>query len=391
MSLTLERIKVRVSGNRLDLQRLSINDDDVPLICDFLKENPQITTLNLCFNNIGVAGAQLLARNHTITSLDVSFNQLGDEGAQALAMNQTITSLYIAKNNLGASGARYLANNQIITSLSVACNKIGTGVQYFADNKTITSLSIADNEIGDKDIKALTANNTITTLNASFNRIGDKGAQALASNKTITSLVVSHNRIGRNGAQALACNETITCLDIYDNNIGLGAIALANSRTLTKFRLDINPEISQSLLDALINNTTLVEFDVRCNEEYIDDKFLDTIAKICNRNKLKIPAINSLSLARLFLQAQRSWNQATKGNEENNICYLGRLPNEMVETIASHALNNYNATTYRFFADYAAAREKGDLELLKQQLSNSKDTETIPYSPNDRKYVVMGS
>ncbi|HAU1193423.1 TPA: hypothetical protein ACT96X_003161 [Legionella pneumophila] len=387
MSLTIERINAGVSGNLLDLKRLSLNDYDVLLICDFLKENPHITTLDLSFNNIGVTGAQLLARNQTIKSLDISFNQLEEEGAKVLATNQTITSLYIAQNDLGESGARYLANNQTITSLNIAGNKIGAGVRYFADNKTITSLSIADNEIGDADIQELTANKTITILNASFNNISDEGAQALASNQTITSLVIAHNRIGSKGTRALACNEKITGLDIYGNNIGKSAIALVNNRTLTKLRLDIKKEIAQLFLDALINNTTLVEIDVRCEEEFIEDEFLDTVAKICNRNKLKIPLIKNLQLARLFFQAQRTWDQETNDKEE--ICYLGRLSGEMMETIASHAIDNYNAIKYRFFADYADFRDKGNLALLKQQLPNSVDTEAIPYSQNKRMYVVM--
>ena len=85
-----------------EIDRLRVND-------------PSLTTLNLGNNNIGAAGAMVLATalhtNTTLTTLNLEYNNIGAAGATALATalhtNTTLTTLFLrANNNIGAVGAR---------------------------------------------------------------------------------------------------------------------------------------------------------------------------------------------------------------------------------------------------------------------------------------------
>jgi len=159
--------------------------ENLRVLCRYTR----ITTLNLGYNDVGVAGAQALAANQTITTLSLRQNNVGDAGAQALAGNHTITTLDLGSNYVGVAGAQALAGNH-----------------------TITTLHLWNNHVGDAGAQALAGNRTITTLDLFHNNVGDAGAQALAGNQTITTLDVLHNHIGLAGRQALLASRTITAL-----------------------------------------------------------------------------------------------------------------------------------------------------------------------------------
>ncbi|ASQ46170.1 leucine-rich repeat domain-containing protein [Legionella clemsonensis] len=351
MPLTIERIEAGISGNVLNLHGLSINDNDVSLICDFLKDKPHITTLNLSRNNIAVAGAQQLARNQTLTTLNIAMNNIRDKGAYALASNQTITNLDVSSCNIGERGAQALACNPIIITLNIGFNHIkNAGVQALVKNNIITSLNIACNELETESAYDCAGNQTITDLNVSGNRFRAEGAQVLASNQTITTLDISRNYIGVSGAMAL----------------------VSNNKSIAKIILDIDDYPPQSFIDAIEENTTLVEMHF-LYKHFLDKNFLNRINNVIYRNKYN-KSVKEIMLARLLFQSQRSWSNSVNDDEENkDICYLGRLPCEMLEIIASHTIKDFNPARYRFFANYAAAREKADFEFLRQNF------EKLPY------------
>jgi hypothetical protein len=160
--------------------------------------------LNVHDNNIGEAGARVLAAIPTITVLDASLNNIHAEGANALAANTTITSLDLSFNHLGDAGAHTLAASTSIRRLDLSANDIGDeGAQALAASGTIRQLRVAHNDVSDTGALALGANTTLTELDASFNNIGNAGVRALAANTTIRTLSVGFNHFGAAGDQAI--------------------------------------------------------------------------------------------------------------------------------------------------------------------------------------------
>jgi Leucine Rich repeat len=175
LPLTLEKIKKRVNrdNNLLDLSQCNICNDDIPLICTYLNNHPEITTLDVSNNKIRAEGAKALALNKTITTLELFDNKIEAIGAKALANNKTITRLDVSGNHIGDEGAIDLAQNNTITTLSVEYNQIGVeGAIALALNKTITNLNLRLNNIGAKDanilVDTLKSNTTLVSFTHHF-------------------------------------------------------------------------------------------------------------------------------------------------------------------------------------------------------------------------------
>jgi len=115
------RIEKRVNRGKklLDLSSCRINDGDIPYIMRYLKDNPEITTLNVGFNGIGAEGAKALSANTTLTTLYVGYNDIGAEGAKnfvnALTNNTTLLSLThsIVDERLKRKIEKILKRNQV--------------------------------------------------------------------------------------------------------------------------------------------------------------------------------------------------------------------------------------------------------------------------------------
>ncbi|MCC5792952.1 MAG: hypothetical protein JJT82_10155, partial [Legionellaceae bacterium] len=156
MPITRDTIEQSIDGNALNLSSSSLMDSDIEIICAYLKEHPEICSLNVKSNNIGYKGAKALAANTSLTLLDLRRNQIGDEGATALAANTSLTSLDLHGNQIGDEGAKALAANTSLTSLNVFYNQIGDeGAKALAANTILTSLDFSWNEIGDEGINAI--------------------------------------------------------------------------------------------------------------------------------------------------------------------------------------------------------------------------------------------
>jgi hypothetical protein len=157
MALTIEKLNQFNQGATLMLKEQGIVDDDMPLICNYLRQYPAITNLDITANQIGPKGARILADNASIPVLIAEANQLGDEGAIALAANPHFTTLNVRDNNIGDAGA-----------LAIAAR----------------------------------ASTNLRFLHADFNNITNKGAVALAE-AGIHILSLSGNYIGPYGAAML--------------------------------------------------------------------------------------------------------------------------------------------------------------------------------------------
>lgn len=124
--LTLEEIEKRINQDNqlLDLSYCRLIAGEIPLLCDYLKDNPNITKLKLYNNYIGDEGAKLLAANTTVKMLNIGYNNIGINGAKALAANTTITTLYIRHNHIEVEGAKLLALSTNLTTLDIGYNQI---------------------------------------------------------------------------------------------------------------------------------------------------------------------------------------------------------------------------------------------------------------------------
>ncbi|MDQ3159319.1 MAG: hypothetical protein M3P98_04275 [bacterium] len=133
MAITTKVIQQSVQDKKLDLSNKELTNGDIKVICSFLNENPQITSLDVSYNQIGAEGAKALAANTSLTSLDVSVNQIGAEGAKALAANTSLTSLDVRYNKISDGGAKALAANRIV---------LGNAIYGQKKNQSTTSISM---------------------------------------------------------------------------------------------------------------------------------------------------------------------------------------------------------------------------------------------------------
>jgi Leucine-rich repeat (LRR) protein len=235
------------SVHSLHLPHANLKDNRTKEIVRALCTNSTITSLDLKYNHIGVAGmealAALLRENTTITELNVWGNKFEWGGVKALALalcsNRTILKLDLGSNNLGERGAQELAAalciNVSVTELHLSLTALGPKgatklAQALRSNTSITDLDLSGNNMGVDGMKALVEalhrNSSIQVLNVEENHIKDEGAKALASllrtNTTLTKLNIMNNDIGPEGGRvlvdALCINFSITRLNLVERN-----------------------------------------------------------------------------------------------------------------------------------------------------------------------------
>ncbi len=124
---------------------------------EFIKNNPNITTLNLSNSYIKVDSLHSLVdsiNNSNITTLDISDNNLGPEGAEAIS-KMKLTSLNISDNNLGPKGAEAISKMKL-NSLNISGNDIGPeGAKYIPQIPNLNSLDISANGLGPKEVEGV--------------------------------------------------------------------------------------------------------------------------------------------------------------------------------------------------------------------------------------------
>jgi Leucine-rich repeat (LRR) protein len=200
--------KIKIQGLRWNILK-AVLESNLELRFENLKE------LNLSYNGIdeGMIAEinNLLFSRMRLTSLNLGYNHIGVAGATAIANSlhmAKLTSLDLERNQIGDVGARAIANSEHM--------------------KNLTSLNLAWNQIGDVGASAI-ANSPhmarLNSLNLGLNQLGDKGAQAIANSKymaRLTSLDLGWNHIGEAGATAIAESEymaRLTSLNLYNNQI----------------------------------------------------------------------------------------------------------------------------------------------------------------------------
>jgi len=155
----------------LYLKDISLNGDDESTLqlAESLKENKNLTQLNLFANALNTTGASLIASalkyNFTIQSLDLYGNQIQNSGAEEIAkmlkVNRGLTHLSLQSNSINYCGigqiAEALHGNNSLTSLNLAANSIGKGAgsicKMLVVNSTLVKLDLRFTDVSKQQIE----------------------------------------------------------------------------------------------------------------------------------------------------------------------------------------------------------------------------------------------
>ena len=180
-----------------DLRKKGINNKEIQIIMNNLKQHKTLEELHLWKNKIGNDGAKCISefmkQSKTLKWINLDINRISDEGikciSDGLKENNTVERLLLGWNEFNEDGLSYLLNileknNSTLKWLDVGLNK-----------------KIGD--VGAEIIsKFLLVNNTLTLLYLRNSNIGDKGASFLrdalkAKNNTLTFLFLGGNNIDK--------------------------------------------------------------------------------------------------------------------------------------------------------------------------------------------------
>ncbi len=226
---------------------------------------PQLTSLNLSENLIGAAGAAGLAALKKLTSLNLSKCQIGGAGAASLAGLRHLTSLNLSSNQIGAEGLSFLNGLTQLTFLDLSANGIGAaGATSLAGLKQLTSVNLSSNQIGADGLAFLKGLTNLISLNLGYNKIGDVGATYLAdlihhnSLACLNSLYLDGSEIGDAGIASLSAITQLTSLSLMNNQIrNVGVVSLASLTNLLSLNLNHNNITDIRPLAALRNLKSL--------------------------------------------------------------------------------------------------------------------------------------
>jgi Ran GTPase-activating protein (RanGAP) involved in mRNA processing and transport len=151
-----------------------MGDEGCRMLCDQLKENTRVRSLDLRGCNIrsegAVALAGLISNNSTLTFLGLEWNGVGmiDSGFQtlckAIARNQSLVEVDFRNNNIGPAGgaalAALLAQNRKLERVDLRWNNLGVNggrelAAAMQDNTTLVGLELSGNKVLDDSLRAV--------------------------------------------------------------------------------------------------------------------------------------------------------------------------------------------------------------------------------------------
>ena len=296
--MTASLIGVNASLTNLNLQRNSLKDKGVKVICEALQSNKgtKLASLNVASNGVGPVGAKAVAAMAavvaSVTVINVLRNNFDAESAKMLTelakqkglslcgiqRNQTIANFCM--QGLEPADAILLASDLSqadvtpnLTSIDLSRNSIGEAFYVKPDELSGASLTegskvsyqgqevtVLQEEDEDGDIQitnvgilqlaeALRVCASVTDLNLYDNSLKDEGVtticKAVQSNKEtkLASLNFGRNSVGIVGAEAVAAMvavvPSLTSLDVRSNNIADEGASKLSSAVLGNTKIEV--------------------------------------------------------------------------------------------------------------------------------------------------------
>lgn len=166
---TLHKVELKLRAQRgsvnLNLADAFIGDEGCEVLAAYLREHPEIATLDLKGNNITAGGLRVLAtalRCSRLRSLSLEWNSIGSETealTEAFGFSETLQHLDLRNNRIGIAGAEPLAK---LISL----------------NKSLVTLDLRWNELGSQGamsiLSALQGRHYVRNIEISGNRVPDE-------------------------------------------------------------------------------------------------------------------------------------------------------------------------------------------------------------------------
>ncbi len=172
----------------------ALTDDNIIELVRVLQKNPNITILDLPFNNIGDIGATALSSLKSIECLDLYGNNITVKGTTSLGRSN-FKALTLADN---AITYNYYGEDIDYDNPPYATDlEMQEMIDAFISNKTITFLGF--NRccfFGVYDIlisQLISKNSTIKRLDLSYNSLSDKILKYISNNTTLEEIYIEEN------------------------------------------------------------------------------------------------------------------------------------------------------------------------------------------------------
>lgn len=290
-----EVLKINHVLETLDLSWNLMENDGVKHLAEGLKLNKTLTDLSVVGNSISSAGAvcDALKVNSSLLTLDLAYNQLQTMDCllmrDALKCNGTLTSLALNNHNFGSEGLVALGEGIRRNQLKRLCaEEVGGDIGDFLGNLLLSCTSLTDIDLRGNSIQScrlisegLKANKTVKRLLLGENNVSMEELvlifQGIQENITLTMLDMSAIEVGVQGARALSdaliVNQSLEELWIRSCELGAeGCCELARmlkvNRALKVMRLQSNKAKCVggcAIFEALKLNRTLESLSLSAN------------------------------------------------------------------------------------------------------------------------------
>eukprot|EP01132_Coremiostelium_polycephalum_P006121 gene6121-7627_t len=267
----------------LNLGSVSLCNDGLNTIIQFLQATPSIKNINLSNNGIYTKGAEsisCLIQSGTLQSLDISENKLSLNGIRAITTaastpSSKLTELYLRRTQISFDESLLLRNlilqSRSLTKLDFSSNmlneeSVAVISEALSTNQSVVDLNLSFNVLGPTGCfhlaKSIRTNTKLKILRLHCISMKKEGTQslteALAVNHSITQLLASNNFIKNSGclyfAKLFKQNQTLTFCDLSCNGItDKGASELfksindISSSTNSPIKLDLNGNLIKNL------------------------------------------------------------------------------------------------------------------------------------------------
>ncbi len=252
-SYEFEDLKIGV--NEFDEESIGeeLDNVQVAMLVDVLKQNPKIKKLDLSYNHIGDEGAIALSTLGSIEDLNLSYNNITPIGFKALADGKfkcLDLTQYIYTGELVVDEMEYkilkdmidsFIQNKTITHLTIGNWKVSSNIiaQLIKNNTCIETL-IMSRYTTDEVFEFIEENKFLKTLNIMSALVTDKGIEYIVKNMSLDNLYLNGCNITNIGAQLLSTNHTLKKLYIYDSDITLKGTECFLNSDLEKFNISTN-------------------------------------------------------------------------------------------------------------------------------------------------------